>query len=108
MLSKSNLCESDGISFVLRVCLAGLQLRLPRQVLLEPYQMLWRWSGSILNCESCETGFICEKVEQAEPQKPVPPAPARAPPLLQGAGALPNGLKAPNKTWKGGKRSFFH
>ena len=40
-------------------------------------------------CESRGNGFACEKVEQEEPQKPVPPTLAPAPPFLQGAGTLP-------------------
>ena len=41
-------------------------------------------------CEKVEQQLCHEKVAPVEPQKTAPPAPAPAPPFLQGAGALPN------------------
>jgi len=41
-------------------------------------------------CEKVEQQLCHEKVAPVEPQKTAPPAPAPAPPFLQGAGALSN------------------
>ena len=95
MISFNSLFGNVGCSYLVFIYMSGLFGRAPAPA--PPAALVGALPNTLeverlhtVACEKVEQQLCHEKVAPVEPQKTAPPAPAPAPPFLQGAGALPN------------------